>query len=234
MEYLCDAWLNKPMHLPRFTTPASAADARAMQDELRQHLILEDRFEKLDLIAGVDVGYDIVRNLAHAAIVTMHVDELKPIEQVRAYVPAEFPYVPGLLAFREIPAILAALAKLHARPDVLMVDGHGIAHPKRMGIAAHLGLICDMPSLGVGKSRLTGKFEEPGSDKGDVSRLMAGKECIGMVLRSRDNVAPLFVSPGHRMAMATALKLAERCLRKHRLPEPTRIADKFSKCTDKA
>ena len=222
------------MKLPSFTTPASAAEARAIQDALRPQLRIRDEFEKLDLIAGVDVGYDIARNLAHASIVTMHADELKPIEQVRAYVPAEFPYVPGLLAFREIPAILAALAKLQSTPDVLMVDGHGIAHPKRMGIAAHLGLICDMPSLGVGKSRLTGKFEMPGSDKGDVTKLMAGKECIGMVLRSRDNVAPLFISPGHRMSMASALALAQRCLRKHRLPEPTRIADKFSKCTDRA
>lgn len=221
------------MQLPHFTTPASAAEARAIQDVLRPQLRIRDAFEKLELIAGIDVGYDIVRNLAHAAIVTMHVNELKPIEQVRAYVPAEFPYVPGLLAFREIPAILAALAKLKTRVDVLMVDGHGIAHPKRMGIAAHLGLICDMPSLGVGKSRLTGKYDEPGSDKGDATKLMAGKECIGMVLRSRDNVAPLFISPGHRMGMESAMALTQRCLVKHRLPEPTRIADKFSKCTDK-
>jgi deoxyribonuclease V len=222
------------MHLPEFITPASAAAARAIQDTLRPQLRIVDDYPKLELIAGVDVGYDVVRNLAHASIVTMHVDELKPIEQVRAYVPAAFPYIPGLLAFREIPALLAALAKLQEVPDVLMVDGHGIAHPKRMGIAAHLGLICDMPSLGVGKSRLTGKFETPGPHKGDVTPLISGRECIGMVLRSRDNVAPLFISPGHRMSMESALALTKRCLVKYRLPEPTRIADKFSKCTDKA
>ena len=221
------------MALPEFVTPETAAQARMLQEALRPQLHLHDAFDKLEIIAGVDVGYDIVRNLAHASIVTMDVRYLKPIEQVRAYVPAAFPYVPGLLAFREIPAILAAMAKLHTRPDVLMVDGHGIAHPKRMGIAAHLGLILDMPSLGVGKSRLTGRFTEPGPQKGDTSVLMDKGECIGMVLRSRENVAPLFISPGHRMSMESALALAKQCLGRYRLPEPTRIADKFSKCVDR-
>src|SRR5262249_46364583 len=144
--------------------------------------------------------------------------------------PVDFPYIPGLLAYREIPAILAALSKLKTIPDLLMVDGHGIAHPRRMGIAAHLGVILDMPTIGVAKSRLTGSFQEPGPTKGDRSALMAGKECIGTVLRSRDNVHPLFISPGHRVSMDTALALTLRCLTRYRLPEPTRMADKYSKC----
>jgi len=176
------------------------------------------------------VGYDPARNLAHASIVTMPIATLKISEQVQAFVSADFPYIPGLLSFREIPAILAALAKLTHTPDLLMVDGQGIAHPRRLGIAAHLGVITDMPSIGVAKSRLTGNFTMPGPHKGDTSPLMAGTERIGTVLRSRDNVGPLFISPGHRVAMDTALALTLKCLTRYRLPEPTRMADKFSKC----
>jgi deoxyribonuclease V len=218
------------MNRPSFVVPSSEAQARAIQEDLRSKLTLHDDFATLELIAGVDVGYDVPRNLAHASIVTMTAHELKPLEQVQAFAPADFPYIPGLLSFREIPAILAALATLSRTPDVLMVDGQGIAHPRRMGIAAHLGVILDMPSIGVAKSRLTGRFETPGLKKGDNNPLMVGKEQIGIVLRSRDNVNPLFISPGHRVGMQTALTLTLQCLTRYRLPEPTRLADKFSKC----
>src|SRR4029077_6357512 len=133
-----------------------------IQDALRSRLKIYDDFGTLELIAGVDVGYDIARNLAHASIVTMRPGELKPLEQAQAFMPADFPYIPGLLSFREIPAILAALAQLKTMPGLLMVDGQGIAHYRRMGIAAHLGVILDMPSIGVAKSRLTGTFTMPG------------------------------------------------------------------------
>lgn len=218
------------MQLPPFTLPASEAEARAIQQELRAKLVIEDRFGALTRIAGVDVGYDNARGLAHASIVTMRPGELKPLEQVQAYVPVDFPYIPGLLAFREIPAILAALAQLSAMPDLLMVDGHGIAHPRRMGIAAHLGVHLDWPTIGVAKKRLTGKYEMPGPLKGAHTKLMAGTEQIGVVLRSRDHVKPLFVAPGHRVSMETALALTLQALSRHKLPEPTRIADKLSKC----
>ncbi len=197
---------------------------------MRSQLILEDRFDKQTLIAGVDVGYDNVRNLAHASIVTMSSDTLKIHEEIQIFAPVTFPYIPGLLSFREIPALLAALAQLKTTPDILMVDGQGIAHPRRMGIAAHLGVILNMPSIGVAKSRLTGQFKMPGSLKGDHSPLMAGKEQIGTVLRSRDNVAPLFISPGHRVSLPTSIALVLKCLTRYRLPEPTRMADKLSKC----
>jgi len=201
-----------------------------MQEQLRTELLLQDTFSTLDLIAGIDVGYDIVHKLAHASIVTMRIAELKPLEQVQAFVPATFPYIPGLLAFREIPAILAALTQLQNVPDLLMVDGQGIAHPRRMGIAAHLGVLLNMPSIGVAKSRLTGKYEMPGSNKGDHTSLMDKEEQIGYVLRSRDGVNPLFISPGHRVSLSTALEVTQRCLTRYRLPEPTRLADKLSKC----
>lgn len=216
--------------LPEFVVPSSEAAARAAQSALRSQLRIEDDFEPLTLIAGVDVGYDVARNLAHAAIVTMTLDDLKPITQVQAFAPAEFPYIPGLLSFREIPAILAALARLPSMPSLLMVDGMGIAHPRRMGIAAHLGVLLDVPTIGVGKSRLTGRFAPVGLAKGSQSPLMDRNERIGTVLRSRDGVNPLFISPGHRVSLETSVTLVMQCLTRYRLPEPTRQADKLSKC----
>lgn len=214
--------------------PESKELARAMQDMLREKLKLLDDFAVVDTIAGIDVGYDNARGLARASIVTMSMGDLKPVEQIQKFTPVDFPYIPGLLSFREVPAILAAIGELQSIPDLLMVDGHGIAHPRRMGIAAHLGVILDMPSIGVAKSRLTGRYDMPGLEKGDRSPLMAGKERIGTVLRSRDNVKPLFVSPGHRVGMETAVEITMRCLTRYRLPEPTRLADKFSKCKNTA
>lgn len=216
--------------LPEFAVPESVAQARAMQDELRAKLILSSDVKMPETIAGIDVGYDNARGLAHASIAVMPLATLKAIQKVQSYVPVNFPYIPGLLSFREIPAILSALSQLMEWPQMLMVDGQGIAHPKRLGIAAHLGVLLDMPSIGVAKSRLTGRFEMPGPQKGNMSALMFGKERIGTVLRSRDNVKPLFISPGHRMDVETSLKITQQCLTRFRLPEPTRIADKFSKC----
>ncbi len=216
--------------LPEFIIPESATQARTIQEALRPQLKLHNDFPKLETIAGVDVGYDNVRGLAHASIVVMNFPGLQLIEQAQAYVPVDFPYIPGLLSFREIPGILAALAELSQLPQLFMVDGQGIAHPKRLGIAAHLGVILDMPSIGVAKSRLTGRFAMPGEHKGDQSALMAGKERIGTVLRSRDHTKPLFISPGHRVDIKTSVALTLQCLTRYRLPEPTRMADKFSKC----
>ncbi|NDF11956.1 MAG: deoxyribonuclease V [Proteobacteria bacterium] len=216
---------------PVFDVPSNGTEARAIQNALRTQVRIEDAFKKIDIIAGVDVGYDTKRGLAHASIVTMHIADLKPLEQVEAYVPVDFPYISGLLSFREIPAILAAISKLKSVPDLLMVDGMGIAHPRRLGIAAHLGVILDMPSMGVGKSRLIGQFEQPGKEKGSYTPLMIGSEQVGVVLRSRDSVKPLFISPGHRVSIETALALTLRSLTRYRLPEPTRLADKCSKCT---
>lgn len=216
--------------IPDFIIPDSAAEARAIQDTLRPNVRCVNDFAKLELIAGVDVGYDPARGLAHASVVLMKLDDLKVMEQVQAYVPVDFPYIPGLLSFREIPAILAAIKQLSRMPDLWMVDGQGIAHPRRLGIAAHLGVLLDMPSIGVAKSRLSGRFTMPGTLKGDNTPLVMGKERIGTVLRSRDQVKPLFISPGHRVDVDTALAVTLRCLTRYRLPEPTRMADKLSKC----
>lgn len=215
--------------LPEFVVPPSIAEAKIIQDTLRSKIRVVNDFSELNTVAGVDVGYDIVRDLAHASIVLLSLKNLNVLEAVQAFVPVSFPYVPGFLSFREIPALLAALAKLTRTPDLLMVDGQGIAHPRRMGIAAHLGVLIDMPTIGVAKSCLAGRFEMPGLSRGSSSPLVLGKERIGTVLRSRDNVKPLFISPGHRVDIETSVALTMRCLTRYRLPEPTRLADKFSK-----
>jgi len=209
--------------------PADAKEAIALQMLLRSKVRLANDFPAVHTIAGVDCSYDIQNNLGRAFIVLMQFDSLKPITSTKAELPLTFPYIPGLLSFREIPVILKALDKLQRKPDMLMVDGQGIAHPRRLGIAAHLGVITDIPSIGVAKSRLIGKYQEPGVYKGDASLLYDKDERIGTVLRSKDNTLPLFISPGHRVDQETAVDFTLRCLTKYRLPEPTRIADKLSK-----
>ena len=216
--------------MPEFSLPQSAREARDVQENLRAKIRLEDDASIIRVIAGIDVGYDNARGLAHASIVVMSLEDLQPIEQVQKFTPVNFPYVPGLLSFREIPAILSALMELEAEPDLLMIDGHGVAHPRRMGIASHLGVLLDMPTIGVAKKRLTGEFEEPGELKGDRAMLMDGNERIGTVLRSRNCTKPLFISPGHRISFETAEMIVSKCITKYRLPEPTRLADKHSKC----
>ncbi|MBY0406642.1 MAG: deoxyribonuclease V [Rickettsiales bacterium] len=209
--------------------PASVAEAKTMQQSLRHRVRLENAFSPIRHVAGVDVGYDKACGMAHASVAVVDARTLMPIEQRQCFIPVDFPYIPGLLSFREIPAILAALDMLSTGFEMLMVDGQGIAHPRRLGIAAHLGVLVDMPAIGVAKSRLTGTFTEPAAHKGSRSSLMDGAERIGTVLRSKTNVAPLFISPGHRIDLPTSLRLVEDCLTRYRLPEPTRLADKFSK-----
>ncbi len=209
--------------------PESAAEAVIVQKELGQKVQIKNNFKTLKIIAGVDCSYDIKNNLSHAYVVLMELDNLKPITSTKAELPTTFPYIPGFLSFREIPVILEALKLLPQKPNLFMVDGQGIAHPRRMGIAAHLGVLLDMPSIGVAKSRLTGVYKEPGFQKGNQTPLMDKNEQIGTVLRSKDNVKPLFISPGHKVDNETAVKIVERCLTRYKLPEPTRIADKISK-----
>lgn len=211
--------------------PASPAEAVLLQQELRAKVVLESGFATIDdlkIIAGIDVSHS-AAGMSYAALVLMGMLDLQPIESVRVSLPTSFPYIPGLLSFREIPVILEGLAKLKMTPDLLMVDGQGIAHPRRLGIAAHLGVLTGIPAIGVAKSKLTGRYDEPGLKKGDYSLLMSGKERIGTVLRSKNNCLPLFISPGHKINHEDALAITLRCLTHYRLPEPTRLADKLSK-----
>ena len=162
-----------------------------------------------------------------ASVVVLSLPELQVIEPY-AERPITFPYVPGLLSFREAPVILDALAQLKTRPDVLMLDGQGIAHPRRLGIAAHLGVILDHPTVGCAKSRLTGKYEEPGEEKGSYTWLRDGEEIIGAVLRTRSRVKPVFVSVGNKISLDSAIDLVLRCTDRYRLPEPTRWAHRLA------
>lgn len=205
------------------------SEAIALQEELRGQIIIEDRFDTIIKIAGVDCSYDLQTNISRAVICVFTYPEIELVESAMAHLPTDFPYVPGLLSFREIPVLLEALSILKSQPDLLMVDGMGIAHPRRMGIAAHLGLILSIPSIGVGKSLLCGKYDMPGLNKGDRSDLIHRKEKIGTVLRTKANTNPLFISPGHLISHETANKMVLNCMGKYRLPEPTHIADKFSK-----
>jgi deoxyribonuclease V len=183
------------------------------------------RLEDVHTVAGIDASY---REMGRAAVVVLSFPGLEVVEQAVATVPSVFPYVPGLLSFREGPVVLAALARLGARPDLLMFDGQGYAHPRRLGLASHIGLLAGLPSIGCAKSRLVGQYEEPGPALGDRAPLVAGGETLGMVLRTRSRTRPLFISPGYRVDLETAVAVVLRCLRGYRLPEPTRLADRLA------
>lgn len=217
-----------PLSFP-FEMPENPKAAIARQQEMRHQVRLQDDFKDPVLIAGIDVGYDMRHNLGRASVVLLDAASLEPVASALAFLPVSFPYIPGLLSFREIPVILEALAGLPHKPDLLMVDGHGIAHPRRLGIAAHLGVVTGLPAIGVAKSLLVGEYAEPGLLKGDTSLLFHRGERIGTVLRSRDRTRPLLISPGHRISQDSALAVVLGCLTRYRLPEPTRLADKFSK-----
>jgi len=177
-------------------------------------------------VAGVDVSYG---EVGRAAVVVLSFPELKVLEEVTIEGVARFPYVPGLLSFREGPLALAALERVQTRPDVLMFDGQGYAHPRRLGLASHLGVYLDMPSIGVAKSRLVGTYAEPGPNIGDRSPLVHRGEVVGVALRTKPRTNPLFVSAGHKLDLETAVAVVLRSLRGYRLPEPTRLADKLTK-----
>ena len=209
--------------------PSKVAEARVIQESLRHRVITEGGPPSLRRIAGVDIHVAPATGLTWAAIAVLEWPGLELCQSVLAAVPTGFPYVPGYLSFREIPAALAALALVDPAPDLLMVDGHGIAHPRRMGIAAHLGVLTDLPTIGVAKSRLCGQHEEPPTERGGRVPLTDKGQTIGIVLRSRVRSRPLYVSIGHRIALDPAVELVLATLTGYRLPEPTRVADKLSR-----
>ena len=209
--------LNPPWDL----TPKQAIE---LQKKLTNQLIITDQFSEIRTVAGVDVGFEQQNTIARAAIAVLSLDNLKLINTSIARRPVTFPYVPGLLAFREIPVVLDALEQLSQQPDMLLCDGQGIAHPRGLGIAAHLGLLTNIPSIGVAKKRLIGDHEPVDNHKGDYQPLYIKGKQVGIVLRTRDNVKPLYISPGHRVSITTAMEMVMRCLTKYRLPETTRYA----------
>ncbi|MFB9147194.1 deoxyribonuclease V [Halomonas alkalicola] len=210
-------------------------EAIALQRRLAGRVEPEDRLGEVRCIAGVDIGFEQGGAITRAAVVVLAWPPRGPgvfdvVEEVVHRGPTRMPYIPGLLSFREVPAALAAFERLGVMPDLIMVDGQGIAHPRRLGVASHLGLWLDLPTIGVAKSRLCGRHGEPGPVRGDWAPLIDGPddEVIGAVLRSRVGVKPLFVSPGHRLSLAAALDWVIRCLGRTKLPEPTRLADRLA------
>jgi deoxyribonuclease V len=210
-------------------TPKSAKEALQIQQQMRGLVRIEDDFSPVRLIAGIDVGYDIKKNESKAALVLMNIDDLKPIHSLTVFASTPFPYIPGLLSFREAPVLLKILSQLQQKPDMIMIDGQGIAHPRRLGIASHIGVLTGLPTIGVAKSVLCGRYAPPGAAKGNFTDLIDKGEKIATAYRSRDNVAPIFISPGHRVSHESAVRIVEKCLTRFRLPEPTRLADKLSK-----
>lgn len=202
--------------------------ARQIQQELASRVILEDHYPELKHVAGVDVGMLEQGKITRAAIAVLTFPSLQLVDQAIINTPTTFPYVPGYLSFRELPAILLAIKKLSIQPDMYLCDGQGIAHPRRLGIASHLGVLLDAPTIGVAKSRLIGTYQEPGPDKGEYSALYDEREQIGVVLRTRTNVKPLYISPGHRVSIASAIDITLACTPKYRLPETTRHAHRLA------
>jgi len=205
----------------------SPKNAVFIQKKLRDHIILDNRCGKIKFIAGVDMAMDEEHQLGFAGIIIYSYPDLIEIERQSAEAKLKFPYVPGLLAFREAPVLIKAFKKIRNIPDVILFDGQGIAHPRGIGIASHMGLILDRPTIGCAKSRLIGEYEEPGCNVGDWSPLSYKKKVIGAVLRTRKNVKPIFVSPGHLIDLRTSIKIVLSCVDGFRIPKPTREADHF-------
>jgi len=204
----------------------SPSEAVNIQKELRAQLRTDNCVGKVRTVAGVDVG--LRKGIARAAIVVLGYPDLNPLEQATAQRQVEFPYVPGLLTFREGPVILDALTKLTIEPDILVFDGQGTAHPRRMGLATHIGILLDHPTIGCAKSRLCGEYEEPGVSKGDWSYLLRKDEVIGAVVRTRANVSPVYVSIGHKVDLERAIHYVLSCCKVYRLPETTRWAHRVA------
>ncbi len=215
----------KPLH----EWNLSPSQAIELQKQLAYEVVSEDKFsEPIKTVAGIDLGYDIKTDTCRAVVVVLSFPDLQLIEKSEAIMPIQFPYVPGLLSFRETPVAVKVLEKLENAPDLILCDGQGIAHPRRFGIACHIGIIADVPTIGVAKSILVGKFENLGETRGSIAPLIHRKEQIGAALRTREKVQPIYISIGHRISLETAVNYVLQCTPKYRLPETTRLADKLA------
>jgi deoxyribonuclease V len=208
--------------------PSSVSEARAIQEQLRDQVIRMNTVGEVRTVAGVDVGFEDDGKTTRAAVAVLSFPQLQLVAQAVVREPTRFSYVPGYLSFREVPAILGALASLDSPPDLILCDGQGLAHPRRFGLACHLGVLTGLPTIGVAKSRLIGTHAEVPKRKGSWAPLRDGEEIIGAVLRTRDGVQPLYVSVGHRVDLSTAIDFVLRCTTRYRLPETTRWAHKLA------
>ena len=223
--------ISDPTSFPEWSGDAAAL--RAVQDELAQRVVVKDAFPGPRTIGGFDVGFEDDGATTRAAAVLLDAVTLQLLESQVVRMPTRMPYIPGLLSFRELPALLEALSRLSVTPDLCFIDGHGIAHPRRLGIAAHFGVATDLPTIGVAKKVLVGTTSTALHDmRGAFTTLRDEGKQIGWLLRSKVGCLPLIVSPGHRVAMATAPEMTMRFVTTYRLPEPTRLADRLASRRD--
>lgn len=215
-----------PFRLPH-PWALSPREAIVLQRKLSLQVVRRDDFGRPRTVAGADLAIDGTGQVGLAGVVLFEFPGLREIGRVWASAPLQFPYIPGLLSFREGPVLLKAFEKLDNLPDLILFDGHGIAHPRRFGIASHMGILLDRPTIGCAKSVLCGTYREPGTRRGNRSPLVDKGETVGAVLRSRDRVRPIFVSVGHRVSLKTAVRIVLQCHDGVRVPKPTREADRF-------
>lgn len=211
------------------TQTATPEAAVALQQELRRLVVLEDNFGAVKTVAGVDVGFEEEDRIACAAIAVLRFPDLKLQESVVIRRPTTFPYVPGLLAFREVPVVMEALAELQTKPDLLLCDGNGYMHPRRCGFACHLGIVSGLAAIGVAKTPYLGEHEPLAAHRGAWQPIRDQGEVIGAIVRTQPNIKPIYVSVGHCISLNSAIDLVLKCAPKYRLPETTRQADQLSK-----
>ena len=202
-------------------------EAVRLQEILRERVEQTDRWGPIHYVAGADMAFDPETDLAFAGVIVYRFPEMEEVERCMGRRTLRFPYVPGLLSFREGPVLLAAFERIKTEADLILVDGHGLAHPRRFGIACHLGLLLDKPTIGCAKSLLMGKATEPGRRAGSMGALVDQGEKVGIALRTRDNVNPIYVSIGHRVSLDSAVHIVKQCLDGFRIPKPTREADHY-------
>ena len=208
--------------------PTDVASARAIQETLRSRVVRENLAGPVNTVAGVDVGFEDGGKTTRAAVAVLTFPGLDPVTSATSRSPTRFPYIPGYLSYRELPAVLEALAQLAMMPDLILCDGQGLAHPRRFGIACHLGVLTDIPCIGVAKSRLIGTHDDLPAGKGEWVPLRDAEETIGAVLRTRTRVSPVYVSIGHRVDLAAAIDYTLHCTTRYRLPETTRHAHRLA------
>lgn len=205
----------------------SPIEAVAIQNELRSKIELKPLDKPITTIAGSDISFNKYSETVYAGIVVMNFPSLQVIETVSVVDEARFPYVPGLLAFREVPALVKCWEQLQTKPDLLVLDGHGISHPRRMGIATHFGVLMQTPTMGCAKSLLTGKYPEPANEPGAATDLVHKNEIVAKVLRTKRATKPVFISPGNLITQDECLQVIMQCVRGYRIPEPTRLTHNF-------
>jgi len=208
--------------------PQNISEAVRIQHDLKPQIKIDSAFDKIELVAAVDTAYNDKVNRLYAAAVTMNISEMVDVERAVAEMDAVFEYIPAALSFREGPVLLKALSRLQIRPDLIIFAGHGITHPRSFGMASHLGLLMDIPSIGCARKLLSGEFQMPDEERGSYSPLYVANIHCGYVYRTKTKVKPMFISPGHLCSIEDSLEIVKKCLTEYRMPEPLRLAHLFA------